>query len=187
VTTIARSAGAVSLGNQVVVGTVLTNAPLTFPPPFSVTPGTFGTTAVTVSGGQTRTLAPGSYGSVTVFSGGRLNLTSGVYRFASLDLEPQAILGLAQASGPIQIQVQSSLIWRGTETLTSGSIAGFTLAYFGTAIAPFEQPFTGVLVAPNAQATLGTDTSVTFAGQFYVKTLVASPNTVIVCREDVLP
>jgi hypothetical protein len=187
VTTIARSAGAVSQGSQVVVGTVLMNSPMTFPAPFSVTPGSFGTTAVTVSRGQTRTLTPGSYGNVTVYSGGRLNLSSGVYRFAQFDLEPQAILGLAQASGPIQIQVQSNLIWRGTQTLMSGNIAGFTLAYFGTNIAPFEQPFTGVLVAPNAQATLGTDTVLTFAGQFYVKTLVATPNTVIVCREDVMP
>jgi len=187
VTTIARSAGAVSQGNQVVVPTVLMNAPMTFPAPFTVTAGSFGTTAVSVARGQTKTLTPGSYGNVVVFSGGRLNLASGVYRFAGFDLEPQAILGLAQASGPIQIQVQSSLIWRGTETLMSGNIAGFTLAYFGTAIAPFEQPFTGVLVAPNAQATLGADTVLTFAGQFYVKTLVATPNTVIVCREDVMP
>jgi hypothetical protein len=187
VTTIARSAGAVSQGNQVVVGTVLMNAPMTFPPPYSVTAGAFGTTGVNVARGATRVLAPGSYGNVVVTGGGRLNLSSGVYRFTGFDLEPQAILGLAQASGPIQIQVQSSLIWRGTQTLMSGTIAGFTLAYFGTAIAPFEAAFTGVLVAPNAQATLGTDTVLTFGGQFYVKNLVATPNTVIVCREDVLP
>jgi len=187
VTTIARSAGSISLGNQVVVGTVLPNAPLTFPAPFSVTPGSFGTTGVTLQPGQTRTLAPGSYGSVVVNSRARLNLQSGVYRFAGFDLEPQATVALAQASGPIQIQVQSSLIWRGVETLASGSIAGFTLAYFGSAATSLEAPFTGVLVAPNAQATLGTDTSVTFAGQFYVRALVATPDTVIVCREDLLP
>ena len=187
VTTIARSAGGVSQGNQVVVGTVLMNAPLTFPAPLSVTAGTFGTTGVSVARGQTKTLAPGSYGSVVVYAGGRLNLASGVYRFTGFDLEPQATVGLSQASGPIQVQVQSSLIWRGVQTLMSGTITGFTLAYFGTAIAPFEAPFTGVLVAPNAQTTLGTDTVVTFAGQFYVKALVATPNTTIVCREDMLP
>jgi hypothetical protein len=187
VTTIARSAGTVSQGNQVVVPTVLMNAPMTFPAPYSVTAGAFGTTPVNVARGVTKVLAPGSYGNVTVYAGGRLNLSTGVYRFTGFDFEPQAILGLAQASGPIQIQAQSSLIWRGTQTLMSGTIAGFTLAYFGTSIAPFEAAFTGVLVAPNAQATLGTDTVLTFGGQFYVKSLVATPNTVIVCREDVLP
>ena len=107
--------------------------------------------------------------------------------FTGFDLEPQATVTLAQSSGPIQIQVKSSLIWRGTETVSSGSVVGFTLAYFGTAAVTFEAPFTGVLVAPSAQITLGTDTSLTFAGQFYVSGLVATPNTVIVCREDMLP
>jgi alpha-tubulin suppressor-like RCC1 family protein len=59
-------------------------------PPVPPLPGTAapGTTAVTVNSGQTRTLAPGAFGVVTV--NGTLNLSGGTYNFSSLSVNNDA-------------------------------------------------------------------------------------------------
>ena len=86
VTLIDTNAG-LTPGNGDTIGTVLTAAPVL--PPFPTISHPFtGTQVITVPVGGSRTLAPGQYGAVTVFSGGRLVLSTGTYAFTSLDLEP---------------------------------------------------------------------------------------------------
>jgi streptogramin lyase len=78
-------------------------------PPAAPVPGAFtvGTTAVTVNLGQTRTLAPGKYGAVTV--NGSLNLSGGLYEVQSLRLGADArVAALASASVRVQTGVAVS-------------------------------------------------------------------------------
>jgi hypothetical protein len=68
-------------------------------PPAQPVPGTItaGTTAVTVASGQTRALAPGAYGAVSVT--GTLNLSGGLYQFQSLLVNNDArVLALAAST-----------------------------------------------------------------------------------------
>lgn len=105
----ARVTGSVTTGQQVtygqnpssvvVTGAIAENATL-LPPttvqwtvPFNLT-----TNNVTVTSG-TNSLAPGSYGSVTVQSGG-LTLRAGTYYIDRLDLEPNTNFTINSSTGP---------------------------------------------------------------------------------------
>jgi streptogramin lyase len=81
-------------------------------PPAAPAPGAFtpGTTPVTVNGGQTRTLAPGGYGNVTV--NGTLNLSAGIYEIQSLRIGPDARVA-ATASATVRVQTGVSVADRG--------------------------------------------------------------------------
>jgi hypothetical protein len=183
-----RSASTIHIGSGVVItGTVTPNRAITFPPPLVVAanfpPTNVG--SVSVSPGQTLSIAPNSYNQVTVFSRATGLLRTGTYFFNSLDLEPQAVVSLSQSAGPIVLKVRNSLIWRGNDVLSSGTFTGFTLAYFGTAATVMESPFTGILVSPNGSMTLGSAGSgQTFTGQFYAGTLTVRPDVTVVCRGD---
>ena len=81
-------------------------------PPAAPVPGTFtpGTGAITVNGGQTQTLAPGSYGSVTV--NGTLNLSGGTYTIQNLRIGTDARVA-ATASATVRVQTGVTIADRG--------------------------------------------------------------------------
>jgi serine protease len=137
-------------GSVVVSGPITTNAPLTPPSliqwnvPFNVV-----TNNVTVTQG-TNSLAPGSYGSVTLQSGG-LTLRAGTYYIDRLTLEPNTTFTINSSAGPVFLYVRSSLIFRANMV---GAPDKLLLGYLGTQLANLERTFSGTIVAPNARVRL---------------------------------
>jgi hypothetical protein len=148
---------------------------------------TFPTNAspVSVPPSGSRTLAPGSYGSVAVNSRATLSLSTGTYLFASLDTEPQSTLILNEAGGPIFIYVQTSLLYKGTESQTGGD-ANVFVGFFGTQPVSLQAPFRGTIVAPSAPLELTTQTA-GFAGAFWGSAVQVDPNTPVTGLGAVLP
>jgi len=113
-----------------------------------------------------QTIAPGRYGDISLKSSSTLTLTTGTYYFDSLDVEPQAILNLNNASGTIVIYVRGSIIHRGSYKFASGK-SDVILASFGKDDIHLEAEFDGTLIAPYAKIVLGTANGATHAGVFY--------------------
>jgi hypothetical protein len=110
--------------------------------------------------GEEIPLAPGSYGRISVKSGAVLSLASdsvsGRYFFDELvAIEPGATVVLDQSEGPIDIYVSNKLFYRGVFVDTNDDYSTFTIGYYGTETAFFEQSFNGVITAPNAKLVLG--------------------------------
>lgn len=99
---------------------------------------------------QTRVLAPGSHGAVSVKSRAVLELRSGVYYFESLTLEPDSVLRLNQTDGPVVVHVRNSLVYRGKIAPVGGGVPNLVVDYQGSGAAIVEGAFAGALVAPNA-------------------------------------
>jgi hypothetical protein len=110
---------------------------------------------VTLFSGQSRSLAPGDHGSVTVNAGAKLTLRSGTYNIASLKLEPSSTLIVNSSAGPVLLNVRSELIFRGVLQNRSSVADDLLIGYLGTNMATLEAPFGGTLVAPNARIKLG--------------------------------
>jgi hypothetical protein len=151
----------------------------------SVSATSSGTQTVTVNptpeAGDVLPLPPGQYGAVTVFPRGKLILSSGTYVFASLDLEPQAQLVTPSAqSETAQLFVHNSVIYRGTTNTASGQLAPLYLAYLGSNTLTIESPFTGTIIAPNAQLTLQSlNGQGVYTGEFFAAQLSLSPHTTV--------
>ena len=58
---------------------------------------------------QTRTIAPGPYGTLSVKSGAKVFLRSGTYSFDTIELEPNGRLVADKSSGPVYIYVRVRL------------------------------------------------------------------------------
>lgn len=111
-------------------------------------------------------LAPGAYGSVTVFSSATLVLSAGDYYFRRFQVEPHAVVRLDKAGGTIRVFVRDDVIYRGNLMHSDGSPGGFFLGYTGQNAIVLESPFQGAVVAPNSQLTLGGNSPMAFTGQF---------------------
>jgi hypothetical protein len=163
-------------GSNDVIGTILTTTPVlpTFP---TITQTFTGTQAVTVAVGATRTLAPGQYGAVTVFSNGKLVLSTGTYAFTSLDLEPQATLVTpSSAAETARVFVRDSVIYRGRTAISSGTLAPLFLGYTGVNGITIESVYSGTIVAPNATLTMQSlNGTGVYTGEFFGKQVVVSP------------
>jgi hypothetical protein len=131
---------------------------------------------VFVSPDTTRVLVPGAYGSVSAHSGAVLKLSTGTYYFDSLGLEPQAVIELDQAAGPVSIYVKSQLTFRGSARGTGGATPALIVGYFGTGTAQLEASFTGTVIAPNGTLRLAT-TPAGHRGVFFGKKVVVEANT----------
>jgi hypothetical protein len=179
----ADSTGAITLG----VGSRITGASAPFSsvtlPPIPAMDIVFPATNqgdVDLEPGKVRTLVPGAYGNVAVKSRATLHLNAGIYTFTSLDLEPQATLSLDQSAGGITIDLQSSIIFRGTVVRSSTATAPFLIGYFGTQDAMVEAGFVGTFFAPKANLVLGSTTPTTFTGQYVANSIATRPDTLIV-------
>lgn len=131
----------------------------------------------TLSTGQTMSLSPGSYVSVTVLanSGATLTLGPGDYYFGSLDLQSSAVLKLNPTQGATRIFVASGLTWR--PTFASGADPSrLFVEYLGTNPIILETPFWGTILAPRTLLTLGTANSQPDRGSFSGQSLEVQPN-----------
>jgi hypothetical protein len=169
-------ASSVTLGNQTSIAH--TDATPLFDPPTTLTwtvtyPNGSGSD-VTINAGQSRTLAPGLYGSLQLNSQSTLNLRTGTYFLTNLDVESQATVNLNQTLGPIIIYVANNVIHlRGAFVPVGGSDAGIVhpdllIGYLGTSALFVESLFDGAIVAPFAPLTLRQVTGV-HTGYFYAQ------------------
>jgi hypothetical protein len=101
-------ANTISVGANVVTGP--RSAYVAPPAAPAIAAFTVGTTAVSVNGGQTRSLAPGKYGAVTV--NGTLNLSGGLYEIHSLRIGADARVA-AVASSTLRVQTGIQISDRG--------------------------------------------------------------------------
>jgi hypothetical protein len=158
-----------TLGSGVVITGGTDHAPVFDPPAslsWTVTYPTGSGPSYTMNSGQTRTLAPGLYGSLLLNSGGKLNLSSGTYYVTSLDMEAASTLTLDQTNGPVIIYEATTLILRGAINTTSGDSPDLLLGYLGTSPIYVESVFSGAIIAPSAALTLRRVTG-THTGYFY--------------------
>ena len=136
-----------------------------------------GSQVITLPPDTSRSLSPGQYGAVTVFSRARLVLSAGTYVFTSLDLEPQGVLIVPAVSiQNVRIFVRDNVIYRGRTTNSSGTIAPLFLGYTGSNPLTVENVFTGTIVAPNASLTLQSlNGTGVYTGEFFARQITLSP------------
>jgi hypothetical protein len=155
-----------------VTGTITQNATVVLPdlPAFTIQPGTGN--AVRLEPDQVRPLSPGNYGDVSLKSRSKLALQSGTYRFGTVQTEPDSQLILNKTSGPIYIHM-NSLTHRGKVIDAAGDNYGKTLFAVASQDPIFiEGPFVGTLLAPNADATIGTGVALEHRGVFQARTVL---------------
>ena len=101
---------------------------------------------------------PGAYAGFIVNRSTSLKLKTGTYYFDKLAIESGGGLDIDNSAGPVYVYVRNSLTLRGAIT-RSVDKANFLLGYAGTETVPIDTPFYGILVAPNAEVILATQTS----------------------------
>jgi hypothetical protein len=141
-------------------------------------------TGVTVSlePGQSRTLAPGAYGTVIVKSHATLSLSAGAYRFASLDAEPQSVVNVSKGATPTSIYVTAGdVILRGAFVDPAGGTQDFLVGNLGSGTVWVQAPFDGAIVAPQGKIDLAPSAS-GYTGQFSARDIEVGPNTPVTFR-----
>ena len=116
---------------------------------------------------------------VNVKSNARLELRTGVYVVDSLSLEPNALLLIDAAAGPVEVYVRQSLIYRGKITIARGGPGDFLLGYVGTSSAFLEAAFTGSVVAPNATLVLASLNVGQHQGSFFGRNIEVHQGSVV--------
>lgn len=128
---------------------------------------------------QRRDLLPGSYGTVSVGSRAKLTLHTGVYRFGRITVEPQGKLLIDSVSGPVQAYFTVGFTFRGAIESARFGLPQLLLGHMGTETVFIEAPFTGVLIAPNADVRVQAARPQGHDAVFYGKTLTMEPDTIV--------
>jgi len=111
-------------------------------------------------------------------NGGMLILSGGDYFFQSLTINAN-VTGRVQPT--TRIFVRNTLGFQSPLLAASGTtVQRVTLGFAGTNLSMLAT-FNGTLIAPSASVSFGTDTSLTFTGSFFARTLEATPGTNLVC------
>lgn len=173
------SAGSVTVSSTAVVGGPITPfTPVTLPalpglPTFPAAQPGF-----TLTAGQTRTLSPGSYGTVTLNSQSTLILAAGDYFFRDLTINAQVNV---RVTATTRVFVQTTMAFRSSFKNAAGQVQAITLGFKGTVAVTLEAAFDGTLIAPSAKVFFGVDTILTFNGSFFGKTFEVRPQSTLVC------
>jgi Ca2+-binding RTX toxin-like protein len=140
---------------------------------------------VSLEPNQTKTIAPGAYGAMSVKSGARLILQPGDYQFTQVSLETGSKLEVDSFCEATRIFVQTSFTFRGAVVEKAGSPVGSAVAfvYTGTQMAPIEAPFQGEIIAPNAEVTFN---SQQHTARVIAKKIRVQPDAVIMARAGAL-
>lgn len=171
----------ISRGNGVTFpGSVIVQTP-TIPtlPAVSVTPGTVD---ITFTNG-TASPPPGAYRYANVNSGNTLNLAPGVYSFTSLIVNSAATLHITPSSTPTVIQIKSDAAIRGV-TPTNIDPATLQIKVAGSNSVYVEPNFTGSILAPNANVTVGVGSGSTFSGSIRALSIELRPDVRYYCLVD---
>jgi hypothetical protein len=165
--------------NGASIGSYINDTPIAVPLP-ALPSASKSTKSVSVGVGQTKPLAPGSYGAVTVYTNGKLLLSAGDYAFDSFDLEPSAHLVLDKTAGAIRVVVNKNIILRGVYDHTPSSATGFVLGYLGTDIIYVESAFRGTLVAPAGEINHRALNGGHSEGEFFGKNVTTEAGAMVV-------
>ena len=142
-----------------------------------------GGTSVNVPRGSTISINPGSFNSVTVNGGATLKLKTGRYIMNSLDIEPTATVTLTSTSGPVEIFVGTTVIYRASFSDVTGKPENLRITYLGTNAVFLEAPLVGRFSAPNAALTIGATGGVqAFSGLFFGKSITVRPDVKVGCQ-----
>lgn len=176
-----QSAGDVTLVNGATVsGTIKRNTPITPLQTFSWTV-TFPTPGsnVNLEPDTSRTIAPGSYGDISVKSRSTLRLSPGTFFVNSFSVEPQATI--ATDGGPVFLYVATTVNFKGT-IAAGNQDANFLLGVVGTGTVFLESPFTGTIVAPNATIRFATVQGTGYRGSFFARGIDIQPDSIITLK-----
>jgi hypothetical protein len=169
--------GSVSrFNNTTVTGTVLAHVAVPLPNPlveFPAWPSGM-TTNVTVERGQSRTITPGSYGTITVRGNGQLTLAPGDYFVRSVVTDAQSRLVLG--AGHVELAVAQGLLAQGSIDGSDGDV----VKYAGSSAVVIEGSFSGELAAPNADVTVRAP----YSGRLYARNIVLDADRVVNCVQE---
>lgn len=114
------TAGTLIRGNGTSVGIVRTGVAVTLPtiPTLSVA---YGTTDINIYNGQSLDLAPGSWGTIRVYAGGKLNLKGGTYQVRGLNFEADGIVNVDVSSADLDFRASD---WLGFGDRTKMNLVG---------------------------------------------------------------
>ena len=132
-------------------------------------------TWTSIEPGQSLQLAPGAHGNVSVKTGSTLILEEGQQVFASLSLEPGAVVRLL-GSSPFDIVVVGNFQARGTFEGATPKLILLSNGYI-----TFETSFSGSVVAPEASLAFGAGQQLTFSGSYYAKNIEVRPDVTVRC------
>lgn len=151
------TAGALTRGNGTNVGIVRTGVAVPLPtiPTLAVA---YGTTDVSIYNGQTVDLAPGSWGTIRVYAGGKLNLKGGTYQVRGLNFEADGIVNVDVTSADLDFRVSDWLAFgdRTKMNLTGGSeykVKWYSAQPYGLRLGS-DVTFHGILTAPVADVSV---------------------------------
>lgn len=136
--------------------------------------------SLNVNSGTTRNLAAGSYDTVNVNSNGTLVLGAGNYFFRSLAINASSIV---RATAATRLYVQNNLAYQSPIRAPSGNAVQAVFLGFAGATTTIEETFNGTFVAPNASVAFGIDTSRTYTGAFYARSIELRPQMTMVCLD----
>lgn len=97
------TAGTLNSGNGTSVGIVRTGTPVTLPT-IPTLPVAYGSTDINIYNGQSVDLEPGSWGTIRVYAGGRLNLKGGTYQVRGLNFEADGIVNVDLTSAELDFR-----------------------------------------------------------------------------------
>jgi hypothetical protein len=133
---------------------------------------------IAINAGGRRTLAAGSFPTVTVTSGGSLILGSGDFFFQDLIFNSMATIRVTPTT---RVFVRTSFVSQSPFLATTGTaIQPIFLGFAGTSLS-FDITFNGTLVAPDATVFFGTGAGLIFTGAFYGRVLEVRPQSTLVC------
>jgi len=174
------SAGAVTVASGgSVSGTVTQFGTVSLPPlpALPAFPAPVGPNRV-INPGPAVTLAPGSYPTVTVNSGGTLQLSAGDYYFRTLTVSSASTVRVNPAT---RVFVRDSLMYRAPFVSSVGAVVPIFLGYAGSADLRMEAAFDGTLLAPNAHVFFGIGSGITYTGSFFGRILEVNTQSDLVC------
>lgn len=168
------TSGTVTPGNGSSVGGVTTeHAALTFADLSACVETFAGAGAdVQLEPDQARSITPGTYGNVSIKSRAVLTIAPGVYRFQSLDLEPQARINIS-GTGAVSLLVNGSVIWRGT---ASGPLV---LGIFNANTTYIESAFAGIILQPSGSVTARALSTPTITGQVFAQNITIDAHATV--------
>ena len=120
-------------------------------------------------------LAPGSYAAISLNANAVLTLSAGTYSTESLDLEPDSEVRIPQ-TGVVQLNVRSSLIYRGQIVAVGNADPNLLLLYLGTGAVTLERRFNGFYVGVGAALTLTGNQGLVHRGAFFARDISVTPD-----------
>src|SRR5690606_31430405 len=101
-------------------------------------------------------------------------LSSGIYYFNEVLLEPDSKVWLEASQGPVILWVKNAFMYRGAFLDSAGGMPRLFIGYHGTSMAVVERSLRATLAAPNAKISLSTVQN--HEGAFHGKHIEVQPD-----------